>query len=154
MGSQKKRVTGSSLPHVHLVLLVYSPKWSTRIKQILCPWNFSLSRPRDHRTSYRFPTENQAFTFANPWFLRRRGLRPILDLSCLIPIPWTYRFKMLTLKLIVSQILTKDWFVMIYLKDAYFHIEILPEHRKFLIFAFPPMALLPGALARVHFWMK
>ncbi len=29
-----------------------------------------------------------------------------------------------------------DWFVTIDLKDAYVHIEILPQHRKFLRFAF------------------
>lgn len=43
-----------------------------------------------------------------------------------------YRFKMLTLKLIVSQITSEDWFA----KDAYVHIEIQPEHGKFLRFAF------------------
>ncbi len=38
--------------------------------------------------------------------------------------------------MIVSQIQSGDWFVTIDLKDAYFHIEILPQHRKFLRFAF------------------
>ncbi len=46
------------------------------------------------------------------------------------------KFKMLTLKQIVSQIRSEDWFVMIDLKDAYFHISIHPCHRKFLRFAF------------------
>lgn len=61
------------------------------------------------------------------------GLHPILDLHCLIH---TYRFKMLSLKLIMSQMQSEDWFVTIDFKNAYFHIEILPEHRKFLKFAF------------------
>ncbi len=37
---------------------------------------------------------------------------------------------------IVPQIRSEDWFVTIDLKDAYFHISILPYHRKFLRFAF------------------
>ncbi len=44
-----------------------------------------------------------------------------------------------------------DWFVTIDLKDAYFHIEILPQHRKFLRFAFGGEAyqyrVLPFGLA-------
>ncbi len=36
------------------------------------------------------------------------------------------------IKQVVSQIRSKDWFVTIDLKDAYFHISILPQHRKFL----------------------
>lgn len=43
---------------------------------------------------------------------------------------------MLTLKLIVSQIQFEDWFVTTDLNDAYFHIEILQEHRTFLRFTF------------------
>ncbi len=46
------------------------------------------------------------------------------------------KFKMLTLRQIVSQIRSEDWFVTIDLKDAYFHISIRPCHRKFLRFAF------------------
>ncbi|KAJ8009614.1 hypothetical protein DPEC_G00090730 [Dallia pectoralis] len=60
-------------------------------------------------------------------------------------------FKMLTLKQIVSQIRSEDWFVTIDLKDAYFHISILPQHRKFLRFAFGGEAyqyrVLPFGLA-------
>ncbi len=37
---------------------------------------------------------------------------------------------------IVSHIRSEDWFVMIDLKDAYFHVSIIPSHRKFLRFAF------------------
>jgi len=42
---------------------------------------------------------------------------------------------MLSLKQIVSQIRSEDWFVTIDLKDVYFHISILLQHRKFLRFA-------------------
>ncbi len=43
---------------------------------------------------------------------------------------------MLTVKQVVSKIRSEDWFVTIDLKDAYFHISILPSHRKFLRFSF------------------
>ncbi len=46
------------------------------------------------------------------------------------------KFKMLTVKQVMSQIRSKDWFVTIDLKYTYFHVSILPSHRKFLIFAF------------------
>ncbi len=45
-------------------------------------------------------------------------------------------FKMLTLRQIVPQIRSEDWFVTIDLKDAYFYISIFLYHRKFLRFAF------------------
>ncbi len=43
---------------------------------------------------------------------------------------------MLTMKTIMSQIQGGDWFVTIDLKDAYFHIQVVQWHRKFLRFAF------------------
>ncbi len=46
------------------------------------------------------------------------------------------KFKMHSIKQVVSQIRSEDWFVTIDLKDAYFQISILPQHRKFLRFAF------------------
>ncbi len=58
---------------------------------------------------------------------------------------------MLTIKQVVSQIRSEDWFETIDLKDAYFHISILPQHRKFLRFAFRGKAyqyrVLPSVLA-------
>ncbi len=54
-------------------------------------------------------------------------------------------------KQVVSQIRSEDWFVTIDLKDAYFHVSILPSHRKFLRFAFRGKAyqyrVLPFGLA-------
>ncbi|KAI2657596.1 Transposon Ty3-G Gag-Pol polyprotein [Labeo rohita] len=64
------------------------------------------------------------------------GLRPILDLRVLNRSVMKLKFRMLTLKQVVSQIRSEDWFVTIDLKDAYFHVSILPQHRKFLRFAF------------------
>ncbi|KAL0199681.1 hypothetical protein M9458_002868, partial [Cirrhinus mrigala] len=51
------------------------------------------------------------------------GLRPIIDLCRLNHSVMRLKFKMLTVK-------SEDWFVMIDLKDAYFHVSILPQHRK------------------------
>ncbi len=50
-----------------------------------------------------------------------------------------------------TRLFSGDWFVTIDLKDAYFHVEILPQHRKFLSFAFRGEAyqyrVLPFGLA-------
>ena len=79
------------------------------------------------------------------------GLRPILDLRLLNCSVKRLKFRMLTLKQVVSQIRSEDWFVTIDLKDAYFHVSILPNHRKFLRFAFGGKAyqyrVLPFGLA-------
>ncbi len=49
---------------------------------------------------------------------------------------------------------SEDWFVRIDLRDAYFHVSILPHHRKFLRFAFGGEAyqyrVLPFGLALSH----
>ncbi len=45
-------------------------------------------------------------------------------------------FKMLTPKRIFGCVRPQDWFAAIDLKDAYFHVSILPRHRPFLRFAF------------------
>lgn len=80
-------------------------------------------------------TKSQAIT-AGTFLIPKKGggLRRIMDL-CGLNLR-TYKFKMLTIKTIVSQIQSENWFVTITLKDAYFHIEILPQHTKFLRFAF------------------
>ncbi len=64
------------------------------------------------------------------------GLRPILDLRRLNFSLYKGKFKMLMIKTIMSQIQEGDWFVTIDLKDAYFHIQIVQRHRRFLRFAF------------------
>ncbi len=65
---------------------------------------------------------------------RDGGLRPILDLHCLNLSLYKGKFKMLTLKTIMSQIQGGDWFVTIDLKHAYFHIQVVRWHRTFLRF--------------------
>ncbi len=58
---------------------------------------------------------------------------------------------MLTLKMVMSQIQGGDWLVTIDLKNAYFHIQVVRRHRKFLRFAFGGKAykykVLPFGLA-------
>ncbi|XP_051557284.1 uncharacterized protein LOC127442927 [Myxocyprinus asiaticus] len=49
-------------------------------------------------------------------------------------------FKMLTQKRILVSIRHQDWFAAVDLKDAYFHVSILPRHRPFLRFAFEGQA--------------
>ncbi|KAL0148205.1 hypothetical protein M9458_056526, partial [Cirrhinus mrigala] len=86
-----------------------------------------------------FPPDNRESGFYSRYFIvpkKDGGLRPILDLRLLNRAVMCLRFKMLTLSQVISQIRSKDWFVTIDLKDAYFHISILPQHRKFLRFAF------------------
>ncbi len=79
------------------------------------------------------------------------GLSPILDMWLLNRSVMHLKFKMLTVKQVVSQIKSGDWFVMIDLKYAYFHVSFLPSHRKFLRFAFRGEAyqyrVLPFGLA-------
>ncbi len=82
------------------------------------------------------------------------GLHPILDLRVLNDSVMQLKFKMLTVRQIMSQIRSEDWFVTIDLKDAYFHISMLCYHRKSLKFAFGGRAyqyqVLPFGLALVR----
>ncbi|KAI2648975.1 Transposon Ty3-G Gag-Pol polyprotein [Labeo rohita] len=85
------------------------------------------------------PPHEREFGFYSRYFIvpkKDGGLRPILDLRLLNRSVKRLKFKMLTIKQVVSQIRSEDWFVTIDLKDAYFHVSILPHHRKFLRFAF------------------
>ncbi len=92
--------------------------------------------------------------FFSRYFLvpkRDGGLRPILDLRRLNFSLYKAKFKMLTIKTIMSQVQEGDWFVTIDLKDAYFHIQFVQRHRRFLRFAFGGKAyqykVLPFGLA-------
>ncbi len=68
------------------------------------------------------------------------GLRPILDLRVLNQALHKLPFKMLTHRRMIKCIQPQDWFAAIDLKDAYFHVSILPRHRPFLRFAFEGQA--------------
>ncbi len=100
------------------------------------------------------PHSNRETGFYSRYFIvpkKDGGLRPILDLRVLNDSVMQLKFKMLTLRQIVPQIRSEDWFVTIDLKEAYFHLSILPRHRKFLRFAFGGKAyryqVLPFGLA-------
>ncbi len=77
------------------------------------------------------------------------GLR--LDLRQLNRSVTRLKFKIITLKQVVSQTRSEDWFVKIDLEDAYFHVSILSIHRKFLRFSLVSEAyqyrVLPFGLA-------
>lgn len=47
-----------------------------------------------------------------------------------------YKFRMLTACQVIQSIRPVDWGTTVDLKDAYFHIAILPKHRQFLRFAY------------------
>ncbi|KAL0201658.1 hypothetical protein M9458_004845, partial [Cirrhinus mrigala] len=77
--------------------------------------------------------------FYSPYFIvpkKSGGLRPILDLRALNRSLLRLPFKMLTTKRMLTCIRHQDWFAAIDLKDAYFHVSILPRRRPFLRFAF------------------
>ncbi len=85
------------------------------------------------------PPADMRTGFYNPYFIvpkKGSGLRPILDLRVLNRALHKLPFKMLTQKRIFGCIRPRDWFAAIDLKDAYFHVSILPRHRPFLRFAF------------------
>ncbi|XP_078243361.1 uncharacterized protein LOC144587247 [Pogona vitticeps] len=60
------------------------------------------------------------------------GLRPILDLRSLNKFLKPRKFKMVTLESILHLLRQGDWFVVLDLKDAYFHVTIHKSHRKYL----------------------
>ncbi len=101
------------------------------------------------------PHSNRETGFYSRYFIVPKkdggGLCPILDLRVLNDSVRQLKFKMLTLRQIVPQIRSKDWFVTIDLKEAYFHISNLPCHRRFPRFAFGGKAyqywVLPFCLA-------
>ncbi len=77
--------------------------------------------------------------FYSPYFIvpkKGGGLRPILDLRFLNRALHKLPFKMLTHRRMIKYIPPQDWFAAIDLKNAYFHVSILPRHRPFLRFAF------------------
>ena len=81
------------------------------------------------------PPADMKSGFYSPYFIvpkKTGGLRPILDLRALNRALHRLPFKMLTPKRIFECIRPMHWFAAIDLKDAYFHVSILPRHRPFL----------------------
>ncbi len=85
------------------------------------------------------PSAKMKSGFYSPYFIvpkKGSGLRPILDLRVLNRALQKLPFRMLTQRRIFQCIRPFDWFAAIDLKDAYFHVSILPQHRPFLRFVF------------------
>ncbi len=75
------------------------------------------------------PPAQSESSFYSRYFLvpkKDGGLRPILDLRLLNQALMKRSFRMIILKQILSQICLGDWFMLLDLKDAYFHIQIAP----------------------------
>lgn len=79
------------------------------------------------------------------------GLCPIPDLRPLNHILPNNSFRIATVKQILTYVQLGEWYILVDLKDAYFHIQIAPHHRCILRFAFDGMAyqfkVLPFRLA-------
>ncbi len=78
------------------------------------------------------PPAEMKSEFYSPYFIvpkKDGGLRPILDLRVLNRALHKLPFRMLTQRRIFQCVRPFDWFAAIDLKDAYFHVSILPRHR-------------------------
>ncbi len=99
------------------------------------------------------PNELESIFYSRYFVVPKRdgGLRPILDLRPINRALCKRPFRMIMLKQILAQIRPGDWFASVDLKEAYFHIQIAPHHRRFLRFAFEGTAyqysVLPFGLA-------
>ena len=62
------------------------------------------------------------------------GFRPILDLSVLNRYVHTTKFRMETVRTVLSAIRRDDWMVSLDLRDAYLQVPVHPDSRKFLRF--------------------
>ncbi|XP_066962241.1 uncharacterized protein [Macrobrachium rosenbergii] len=64
------------------------------------------------------------------------GWRPVLDVSALNVFVQKTKFSMETKQSVLASLHQGDWMVSIDLQDAYFHVPIHPDSRKFLRFVF------------------
>jgi ribonuclease HI len=64
------------------------------------------------------------------------GQRPVLNLKHLNKFVQVKTFKMQTLQLVLQQLQKGDWLASLDLKDAYFHVPIHPDYRKYMRFEF------------------
>lgn len=77
--------------------------------------------------------------FYSTYFLvpkKTDGFRPILDLRGLNLYLKTLPFRMLTTAEVLQAVTKEEWFTSVDLTDAYFHVPIAVEHRRFLRFAY------------------
>ncbi len=135
------------------------PRFNGVVQSLTSPWNAQALRQEigcllEKGAVERVPPHELESGFYSRYFVvpkRDGGLRPILDLRPINRALCERQFRMVTLKQILAQIRPGDWFASVDLKDAYFHIQIAPHHRRFLRFAFENTAyqysVLPFGLA-------
>ncbi len=129
-----------------------SPDSSKRRRQGFCSTTGTFLPPAERRNRGSTAVGSRT-RFLQPLLPRsKEGRRlEILDLRRLNLSLYKGKFKMLTMRTIMSQVQEGDWFVTIDLKDAYFHIQVVHRHRRFLRFAFGGKAyqykVLPFGLA-------
>ncbi len=108
-------------------------------------------RNEERRRGLSFTVEGAAASRPSRHPISGMSSLSILDLRRLNFSLYKGKFKMLTMRTIMSQVQEGDWFVTIDLKDAYFHIQVVQRHRRFLRFAFGGKAyqykVLPFGLA-------
>ena len=77
--------------------------------------------------------------FYSTYFLVKKkdgGFRPVLDLRGLNKFLKILSFHMLSTAEVLRAVAREEWFTSVDLKNAYFHVPIVPHHRQFLRFAF------------------
>ncbi len=135
------------------------PRFNGMVQSLTSPRNAQALRQEigcllEKGAVERVPPNELESGFYSRYFVvpkRDGGLRPILDLRPINRALCKRPFRMITLKQILAQIRPGDWFASVDLKDAYFHIQIAPHHRRFLRFAFEgteyQYSVLPFGLA-------
>ncbi len=114
----------------------------TRRNQVSVTLHTQTPPPAITGQAFTGPPADMRSGLFSPYFIvpkKGGGLRPILDLRVLNRALHKLPFK-LTQKRIFGCVRPLDWFAAIDLKDAYFHVLILPRHRPFLRFAFEGQA--------------
>ncbi len=105
-----------------------APVLHAQIAVLLAKDALELVPPVDMRTG-----------FYSPYFIvpkKGGGFRPILDLGDMNRALHKFPFNMLMQKRIFGCVRPRYWIAAVNLKDAYFHVSIIPRHRAFLQFAF------------------
>ncbi|XP_061590737.1 uncharacterized protein LOC133456285 [Cololabis saira] len=98
-----------------------------------------IAKLLDKKAITRVHPHTQSSGFYSTYFLipkKDTSLRPVLDLRGLNQYLKVLPFRMLRTRDVLQSVTPGEWFTSIDLKDAYFHVPIHPDHRRFLSFAF------------------